>query len=77
MKLKIGQEKMSLFKKNVMFFSAPNSSAVIVGIVVGSLLLIFILLVFISLIYWKLSSRWHHEKEFSNDIRYFTVKLQL
>uniref|UniRef100_A0A3P8V499 Ig-like domain-containing protein n=1 Tax=Cynoglossus semilaevis TaxID=244447 RepID=A0A3P8V499_CYNSE len=62
---------------NLRAMTPPNSSAVIVGIVVGSLLLIFILLVFISLIYWKLSSRWHHEKEFSNDIRYFTVKLQL
>nr|XP_020486252.1 coxsackievirus and adenovirus receptor homolog [Labrus bergylta] len=47
----------------------PNRAAVIVGTVVGSLLLIFILLVFIVLLFWKLSSRHRHEKEFSNEIR--------
>ncbi|KAG7216658.1 hypothetical protein INR49_023370 [Caranx melampygus] len=47
----------------------PNRAAVIVGTVVGSLLLIIILLVIIGLIYWKLSNRYHYEKEFSNEIR--------
>ncbi|XP_040914364.1 V-set and immunoglobulin domain-containing protein 8a [Toxotes jaculatrix] len=47
----------------------PNRAAVIVGTVVGSLLLIFILLVIIVLLCWKLSGRFHHEKEFSNEIR--------
>lgn len=47
----------------------PNKAAVIVGTVVGSLLLIFILLVFMGLLYWKLRSRNHYEKERSNEIR--------
>ncbi|XP_071322763.1 V-set and immunoglobulin domain-containing protein 8a [Trachinotus anak] len=47
----------------------PNRAAVIVGTIVGSLLLIFILLVIIALLYWKLSSRYRYEKEFSNEIR--------
>uniref|UniRef100_A0A665V7X7 Ig-like domain-containing protein n=2 Tax=Echeneis naucrates TaxID=173247 RepID=A0A665V7X7_ECHNA len=47
----------------------PNRAAVIVGTIVGSLLLIIILLVITGLLYWKLSSRCHSEKEFSNDIR--------
>lgn len=54
-------------------FTAPNRAAVIVGTAVGSLLLIVILLVFIGLLYWKMSSRFRHEKEFSNEIRYCTV----
>ncbi|XP_030290749.1 V-set and immunoglobulin domain-containing protein 8a [Sparus aurata] len=47
----------------------PNRAAVIVGVTVGSLLLIFVLLVFIALLYWKLGNLRRHEKEFSNDIR--------
>ncbi|XP_028273251.1 V-set and immunoglobulin domain-containing protein 8a [Parambassis ranga] len=47
----------------------PNKVGVIVGTIVGSLLLIIILLVFIALLYWKLSSRRHYDKEFSNEIR--------
>ncbi|CAG5867240.1 unnamed protein product [Menidia menidia] len=47
----------------------PNRAAVIVGTSVGSLLLIFILLVFAALLFWKLRSRRHSEKEFSNEIR--------
>lgn len=57
-----------------MDFTAPNRAAVIVGTVVGSLLLIFILLVFVTLLYWKLRSRYHHEKEVSNEIRYSSAE---
>ncbi|KAF0031146.1 hypothetical protein F2P81_015701 [Scophthalmus maximus] len=54
---------------NLKAIKPPNRAAVIVGTAVGSLLLIVILLVFIGLLYWKMSSRFRHEKEFSNEIR--------
>lgn len=54
-------------------FPAPNRAAVIIGTTVGSLLLIFILLVFLAILYWKLSNRRRYEKEFSNEIRYWTA----
>ncbi|XP_075885965.1 coxsackievirus and adenovirus receptor homolog isoform X1 [Nelusetta ayraudi] len=47
----------------------PNRFAVIIGTTVGSLLLIFVLLVYIAIFSWKLRSRLHDEKEYSNEIR--------
>uniref|UniRef100_A0A8D3AYD6 Ig-like domain-containing protein n=1 Tax=Scophthalmus maximus TaxID=52904 RepID=A0A8D3AYD6_SCOMX len=59
---------------NLKAIKPPNRAAVIVGTAVGSLLLIVILLVFIGLLYWKMSSRFRHEKEFSNEIRYSFIQ---
>ncbi|XP_056259313.1 V-set and immunoglobulin domain-containing protein 8a [Seriola aureovittata] len=56
-------------KINLRANKPPNRAAVIVGTVVGSLLLLIILLVIIGLLYWKLNSRYHNDKEFSNEIR--------
>ncbi|XP_015257012.1 PREDICTED: coxsackievirus and adenovirus receptor homolog [Cyprinodon variegatus] len=47
----------------------PNRAAVIGGKAVGSLLLVLILLLFTGLLCWKLNDRYHHDKEFSNEIR--------
>ncbi|KAM3599479.1 uncharacterized protein V6R79_006538 [Siganus canaliculatus] len=62
----VGSERCRI---NVKANKPPNKAAVIVGTVVGSLLLTFILLVFAGILYWKLNTRYRHEKEFSNEIR--------
>ncbi|XP_068191525.1 coxsackievirus and adenovirus receptor homolog [Antennarius striatus] len=58
-----------LCRINIKANKPPNRVGVLVGTVVGSLLFIFIVLVFIAILYWKMSTRYRYEKEFSNEIR--------
>ncbi|KAM8872769.1 coxsackievirus and adenovirus receptor homolog [Synchiropus picturatus] len=48
---------------------AANAAGLIMGTVVGSILLSFVLLLFVALVYWRLRTVRHSEKEFSNEIR--------
>lgn len=45
---------------------ARSGAAVIIGTMVGSLLLVLILLTFVTVLFFKMRSRYRPEKEFSN-----------